>query len=303
MSKYDMVTPEVRFGATSRTPPAPGCMDFPGAGPFRLLNLNLWETHRGAREQREHRHAVYHLVIFEQGDNWFSLDGAMAESRRGLCCLTAPSGSHCFLPHRKGTTVYHALTFTFGDLSRPPSWQALLSHYTGLSVRALTGPFVLGEASLVRLSAVLAELRPLVPPHSAAVAAQLHQSLLRLLLLVAEAASQEAGSGEPQEVVPPEVRAKRQLDQQYARGVPLVDIARSAGVSVAHLGRVFRNRYGVSPGRYRDTLRLEAARNLVANSDLRVKEIAYALGYPDAATFSKAFLRNTGTSPTTFRER
>ena len=65
---------------------------------------------------------------------------------------------------------------------------------------------------------------------------------------------------------------------------------------------VFQTRYGISPGRYRDQLRIEAAENLLRKSDLLVKTIAYELGYPDTSTFSKAFHRHTGKSPLARRQ-
>ncbi len=154
---------------------------------------------------------------------------------------------------------------------------------------------------MLRLPALLANLRRLIPPRHATDAAHLYHAILDLFLFVAEKSSEEAARQEKNPPSPPEIRARLHLDLRYVDGVPLADVAKAVGVSSAHLGRAFKTRYGVSPGHYRDTLRMEAARNLVANSDLLIKEIAFSLGYPDAATFSKAFLRHTGSSPALFR--
>jgi transcriptional regulator GlxA family with amidase domain len=82
----------------------------------------------------------------------------------------------------------------------------------------------------------------------------------------------------------------------------IAQLARDVGVTPAHFGRAFRERYGISPGRYRDQLRIDAAINLLLHSDLLIKTIAYELGYPDSSTFSKAFRRHTGRAPLSYRQ-
>jgi len=50
-------------------------------------------------------------------------------------------------------------------------------------------------------------------------------------------------------------------------------------------------------------VRIERARALLADGDLAVSQIAYALGYTDLASFSRSFKKMNGVSPTIYRGR
>lgn len=63
----------------------------------------------------------------------------------------------------------------------------------------------------------------------------------------------------------------------------------------------FKNTVGLSPGQYINQLRMRKAAELIRNTDKKVSEIAGILGYADQYTFSKAFKRVFGESPTYFR--
>ncbi len=60
-------------------------------------------------------------------------------------------------------------------------------------------------------------------------------------------------------------------------------------------------RYGESPIKRLSRLRLEKAQGLLMNSSLKVKEVAFQLGYQDEFAFSTAFTRQVGLSPAFWR--
>ena len=49
------------------------------------------------------------------------------------------------------------------------------------------------------------------------------------------------------------------------------------------------------------TLRMNHARRLMTQTDLAVREIAEAVGYPDQLYFSRLFKKRTGFPPSTYR--
>lgn len=302
MSFYDNSKEEARYVPTSRNPPAPACMAYPGAGPFRLASLTLRERHEGPLREREHRHEVYHLVLFAEADNAFILNGKTLRSYPGLCVLTGPADTHSFPPLAPGVTVYHAVTFAFEAMTRPPSWAELLGHYTGFVPESPPGLVPFPAAAQHQLPPLLAALRHALPAQHPAASLDLHLNILRLLALLADVMRNQARPAHAAGT-PPEVVAREHLDAHYARGLALAELAAHAGITPAHLGRAFKRRYGISPGRYRDRLRLEAACTLLRDGDLLVKEIAYQLGYPDAYTFSKAFRRHHRCAPHDYRRR
>jgi len=302
MSLFDSTYVDAKFTPTSQSHPAPTCMDHPAAGRFHLTNIILFEKHEGPVRVREHRHRVYHLLIFDEGQNEFTLNGKRTRSSRGTCVLSEPGDMHCFLPRNAGSTLYHAVTFTFDPMRTPPSWPALLAHYTGCPLDTVPSVFEIPEHALLNLPPLLAGLRTALSLRNAFAARRIHFGVLQLFAFVAEALV-ERQRHRLSSAPAPELAAHDYLDAHYADRISLNDVARQTGVSLAHLSRAFKRRYGISPSSYRASLRMDAAGNLLRRSDLLVKEVAYQLGYPDLFTFSKAVRRHHHCSPTAFSSR
>jgi AraC-like DNA-binding protein/quercetin dioxygenase-like cupin family protein len=80
-------------------------------------------------------------------------------------------------------------------------------------------------------------------------------------------------------------------------------LAREVGMAETHFIREFHAAYGLSPKQYSQRILMRRACALLTNTDLPVKDIAVRLGYEDSSIFSRAFTRNVGTSPATFRRQ
>jgi AraC-like DNA-binding protein len=96
-------------------------------------------------------------------------------------------------------------------------------------------------------------------------------------------------------------RAKDFVDRSYAQPLDVAALARRAHVSSAHFSRRFKEAYGESPHQYVLTRRVERAQELLRNTDLRVSEICLEVGFQSLGSFSSAFHRVTGTTPTAYR--
>jgi transcriptional regulator GlxA family with amidase domain len=74
-------------------------------------------------------------------------------------------------------------------------------------------------------------------------------------------------------------------------------------MSPRNFARVFARETGVTPGRFVERLRIEAARRLLEETDSNVKAIAARCGFGGAEALRIAFLRTVRVSPTAYRER
>jgi len=81
----------------------------------------------------------------------------------------------------------------------------------------------------------------------------------------------------------------------------VAELSELCGVSDRHLLRLFREREGMSLIEFIRQARLQKAMELLAGSPLRLKEIAYRLGFQSHASFTTAFGRETGMSPARYR--
>jgi AraC-like DNA-binding protein len=84
------------------------------------------------------------------------------------------------------------------------------------------------------------------------------------------------------------------------RNLSLEDVARDLGMSVRTLRRRLAEQ-GASYRQLTDELRRDVAINYLRETDMTVEDIAYALGFSDAANFRQAFRRWTSATPHRFR--
>jgi AraC-like DNA-binding protein len=97
------------------------------------------------------------------------------------------------------------------------------------------------------------------------------------------------------------LRARDAIDRDYAQPLDIPALAGIALVSEAHLIRTFRATFGEPPHRYLQRRRVERAMALLRNTDRRVTDICFAVGFSSLGTFSRTFRDIVGESPSAFR--
>lgn len=96
--------------------------------------------------------------------------------------------------------------------------------------------------------------------------------------------------------------AKEYMDDCFLQIKSNAEIAKHCFLSEFHFMRSFSNLYKISPYQYLLAKRLDYARELIYKSDLPLTTVALDAGFPDMATFSKAFKRKYRISPSVFRK-
>jgi transcriptional regulator GlxA family with amidase domain len=79
------------------------------------------------------------------------------------------------------------------------------------------------------------------------------------------------------------------------------ELAGIFGKTTRHLERTFKASTGTTPKHYYLGLRLEQARDLLAETSMSMLDVAIATGFNSRGSFTKAFHRRFGNSPTSFR--
>ena len=97
------------------------------------------------------------------------------------------------------------------------------------------------------------------------------------------------------------LRAKDLADARYRDPLTVDDLACAAGLSRAHFSREFRRAFGETPHAYLMTRRLERAAALLRSTDRSVAEVCLEVGLSGIGSFTSAFTRTFGRSPTAYR--
>jgi two-component system response regulator YesN len=96
---------------------------------------------------------------------------------------------------------------------------------------------------------------------------------------------------------------KDHIDANYHSNITLTGISKAFGISTGYLSSLFAEYTGFNFIDYLSNLRIQKAKSLLKNSDLRIYEIAEAVGYRDAYYFSAAFKKIVGINPSDYREK
>ena len=98
-------------------------------------------------------------------------------------------------------------------------------------------------------------------------------------------------------------RAVAYLNEHFSEQFSLEDMAVSLFTNPSYLSRVFSQRSGCTISQYRNILRVQRAKVLLAESGRSILEIALLVGFDSASYFCRKFKEITGVSPQDYRRR
>jgi AraC-like DNA-binding protein len=91
------------------------------------------------------------------------------------------------------------------------------------------------------------------------------------------------------------------IEDHLAERIPLDTLAQLARLSRSHFCRAFKQSFGVPPHRYQTDRRVECAKLLLARPAVSVTDVGLSMGFCDTSSFSSAFRKATGFSPTGYQ--
>lgn len=94
-----------------------------------------------------------------------------------------------------------------------------------------------------------------------------------------------------------------QIIEHPAQDCSVEALAARVALSPRHFARVFSREVGVTPARWVERARVEAARRQLEDSDQPVEAVAAACGFGSAETLRRAFLRALRVNPADYRAR
>ena len=93
------------------------------------------------------------------------------------------------------------------------------------------------------------------------------------------------------------------IHTRYAEELDVEGLAREAGVSRTVLGEKFAELIGEPPMRYCAQWRMRGAANMLRDGRQSASNVAYEVGFNSEAAFTRAFKREYGIPPATWRRQ
>jgi len=93
------------------------------------------------------------------------------------------------------------------------------------------------------------------------------------------------------------------IDARLPESIRVDELAAEAQMSPFHFARMFKKAVGHPPHDYITRLRMERAKNLLAEGKMSLREISKNVGFQTQAHFSGVFHKRVGMTPRTYRLR
>ena len=208
----------------------------------------------------------------------------------GECALIFPNQFHHYMDVEPGRLEWLFITF---ELRNSEAIRALLN-----------SPRILDEETYNLLLEIITELRrpKEVAPDTLEISFLLSRLLRRLVSCAALPGERRDihSSDDVRDVILESIN--RYVRAHLGQAVTISDIALELGYSVSHLRAVFRDRLGVSLGKYMRESRLSEAAQLLQSSDFNISEIGERCGFESLYAFSRAFRKAYGIPPRSYRQ-
>jgi AraC-like DNA-binding protein len=140
---------------------------------------------------------------------------------------------------------------------------------------------------------------PVLPPARWTAMTALLRIFAEHLSLLSSQAAMQAQHAEP----PAITRAREFLEANYGERLSLSRVARVVHASPFYFCKLFKRETGSNFTDYLARIRIEKARTLLLNPNLRISEIAFEVGFQSLTHFNRVFKRLTGLPPSQYRRQ
>lgn len=266
--------------------------------------------------------AAFHAVA--QGSCWLRLpkapprqllpgDVTLLPSGTGHVMASAPNGA--VVPYEDVAAAYARRGTTDVDLPGPGPVTRLICGAYPFDAE-VTSPLMSLLPPVVHVPAEVSETRPGLQTTLRMLSAELAEQgpgsqavvdrLVDILFVHVLRAWVDSGEGEQGSWLtalrdPVVAGAISRMHAEPARPWTVAELASAVGLSRASFARRFTDLVGRPPLEYLTGWRLELAARRLRDTDARVAQVAHAVGYASEYAFSRAFLRQRGTSPSRYR--
>lgn len=96
--------------------------------------------------------------------------------------------------------------------------------------------------------------------------------------------------------------ARDYIHTNYDKEISLGDVAKYVYLSESYFAHCFKDRFGISPKSYILKVRIDAAKEMLSKTDMKISEIATAVGFLSQQRFNDIFKKSEQVTPLKFRK-
>jgi AraC-like DNA-binding protein len=246
----------------------------PLADIVRFQAIGLFSRSHGHERSRHHGIDEWVVMVVIAGHGWSELDGVRRQHRPQSLIILPPGRPHAY-----------------GADSQTP-WTIAWAHLAGSGVDLSQAPRHLGPTPMLRATELLDEAWAAL--HDTATPEGRRMGCAIAAHLVAVLRQQDDRSD-------PFRRLLTSLRDNPAKPMDLTGMARQVGLSSSQFLVRFRSLTGTTPIDWLTAERIALACRLLSRSNASIEDLARQCGFSRSNTFTRAFRKRMGLSPSAYR--
>ncbi len=254
-------------------------IEWPG---HRIGRLALNQHMPRVEKLTKHAHPFCQFILYLRGGGTQEFGEMQVPVERGSLLFIQPDLPHSFVKAHRVRPVCMTLDLEFEGQS---NWRNVSS---------------LSRRDLVRVEGWLFEISSLRKKKKAGVSLQEASLILQILELFAEKLSEDSEKGSNSN--PFATMICERIESLGLMGLRPAAIANDLKQSLDHINRQLREEGSPTAGQLIQSKRLQECQDLLRETDRSIGEVGSQLGMDDQNYFARWFRRQTGQSPTRWRE-
>lgn len=253
------------------------------------------------------RHDFFEMVYVKKGDAIFEIAGTPINIGPNDIIIIKPRQTHKFVVKSQFSCEFIVLYFKFENRKTRDFSEASLEDFLNFVKGKDSGAFISLKVShkndiITLLNRIITEKR------SNEIGNEFLSQLLimELFVLISRALKMEWENSIKNKS--PKLKeliqiAVNYIHNNYERNISLEDISKYVFLSPSYFTRAFKEDVGVSPISYLLRVRIERAKELLMDTNLRISEIALSVGFSNQQRFNEIFKKYTKTTPLQYRKQ
>ena len=257
----------------------------------------IWK--RNYRYQNTHAHDYYQLWYILKGSCKHKIDNRKFPLGSGDIIFIPPFSYHS-MSDGSDDLIVIGVDFTEKFFSATESDKTLMLHcVTPICVRQSKEQSVFFADNKIEnmLIEMLGEFELRSPFYDTII----KSDLSKLLVLLGRKNSNAATGNSKHERAVNEIQ--KYIHSKFNEKIAIEDLCKEVNMSETLLTTCFKNTTGKTIIEYINCLRIDKAKQLLAETDMRITDISYELGFNDGAYFNRVFKKTVGTSPNEYRKQ
>jgi AraC family L-rhamnose operon regulatory protein RhaS len=260
-------------------------------------------------ELSPHKNRGMEITFIEKGLMEWMTEGVVEKVKPGSIYFTLPWQVHGSIhPREPENTVWHVLFQLNATYAKPqPSFRFLPElGFTDEEQRILSSALVRSQRHCFPATRTIRQLMPALinELQSAHPLREAHsKTLLRAILVELKriVTGERVGVEERTDT---ENRVQHLIDtlpERCGQSWTLAQMADHCGIRRTQINAVFQKLTGATPIEYLFRIRMERAKTLLRETDIKIIDIAFECGYGTSQYFANTFKRATGSTPSEYR--